>query len=87
MILVRRILAGAVFTLGITGLILPILPGLFFIVVGLYILSLDSPRIEKRINMLREKYHHVHKTMNHVETRFGKRKVVSKDIPLEHTEV
>ena len=88
MILVRRIGATALFMLGVVGLILPVLPGIFFIAIGLYVLSIDSPGLESRINVLRGKYHHVHKTMNHVEARFGKRNdVILKDMPLERTEV
>lgn len=38
--------AACLLLLGVTGVILPIVPGLVFVGLGLYILSVDSPRVQ-----------------------------------------
>lgn len=60
-----------VFMLGIVSLILPVLPGWFFIVLGLYILSLDSPGMQARLDALARKYPQFDKVLQRVERRFG----------------
>lgn len=88
MVLLRRIGATALFMIGVIGLLLPIVPGWIFIGVGLYILSIDSPGIEGRINALRTKYRHINNAMHGVENRFGKRpKIAHDDISLPRNDV
>ena len=42
--------------LGVLGLFLPFLQGLLFLFIGFYLLSRESPRIERFLNNLRERY-------------------------------
>ncbi len=70
-IILRRIGGTTVFMIGIVALILPVLPGWFLIAVGLYILSIDSPGMQLRLDMLSRKYPIVDRTLAQVERRFG----------------
>lgn len=42
--------------LGIAGLFLPFLQGILFLLIGLYLLSHGSPRIQRFLNRIRERY-------------------------------
>jgi uncharacterized membrane protein YbaN (DUF454 family) len=42
--------------LGIAGLFLPFLQGILFILIGLYLLSRASPRVERFLNRVKERY-------------------------------
>lgn len=70
-VLLRRIGGTTVFMLGIVALILPVLPGWFLIAVGLYVLSLDSPGMQARLDALAHRYPLVDKVLASVEKRFG----------------
>lgn len=70
-VLLRRIGGTTVFMVGIVALILPVLPGWFFIAVGLYILSIDSPGMQARLDALAHRYPHVDRALATVERRFG----------------
>ena len=56
----RRVLilaAGWLFVfLGVLGLFLPILPGILFLMVGLYLLSLESERAQRLRHRLHARY-------------------------------
>ena len=69
MTIMRRIGATVLFIIGLLGLILPVLPGLPMIALGLYFLSLDSPGMQSRILQLRQKYTYFDKLMRLVDTK------------------
>lgn len=69
MIIMRRIGATLLFVVGLLGLILPVLPGLPMIALGLYFLSLDSPGMQLRLMQLRRKYHAFDKLMRLTDTK------------------
>jgi len=70
-VLLRRIGGTTLFMVGIVALILPVLPGWFFIAFGLYILSLDSPGMQNRLDALARRYPHVDRMLGMVEKRLG----------------
>ena len=49
-------LGWAFVLLGIAGLFLPFLQGILFILIGLYLLSRASPRVERFLNRIKERY-------------------------------
>lgn len=70
-VLLRRIGGTTIFMVGIVALILPVLPGWFLIGLGLYILSLDSPGMQSRLDALALRYPHVDRVLGIVERRLG----------------
>ncbi len=58
----RVTLAALLFIIGILGLILPILNGIFFIVIALIVLSLEVPTLEVYLDKLGRK----HNKVNHI---------------------
>lgn len=54
--LARRTGGTVLFTVGICSLVLPIIPGVLLIAVGLYLLSLDSPGLKRRFELLCARY-------------------------------
>lgn len=54
--LARRISGTILFIIGVFSLIIPIVPGWLLIVVGLYLLSVDSPGIQRRFALLCARY-------------------------------
>ncbi len=68
--------------LGILGLFLPILQGILFLAIGGMLLSMESPRAQRIMNYLRNRYPTMDKTMlaaqkrtasivQRIRTRFG----------------
>lgn len=54
--LLRKTVATGFFVFGTVALALPLLPGWLLIGLGLYLLSLDSPRIQERFEHYRGRY-------------------------------
>lgn len=52
---IRVIAGGALVVFGLLGLALPLLQGIFFLIIGLYILSLDSAWFRVRLERLVQK--------------------------------
>jgi len=50
--LARRIGGAVLFTAGAFSLVLPIVPGWLLIALGLYLLSIDSPGLQRRFSAL-----------------------------------
>ena len=78
-IFIRRAIGTGAFIAGIIALILPVLPGWLFIGVGLYFLSLDSPGMQQRIKILRDRYMHFDTLMKSIDARFGKKEDYESD--------
>jgi uncharacterized membrane protein YbaN (DUF454 family) len=55
-ILVTIILALLCILVGIAGLVLPLLPGVVFVVLGLLLIATVSPRVDSWINKITFKY-------------------------------
>jgi uncharacterized membrane protein YbaN (DUF454 family) len=72
MILLRRTIGTISFMVGLIGIVLPVLPGVILIALGLYILSIDSPGLSLRLRQLRNRYRYFDIAMSHIEKRFGK---------------
>lgn len=53
---IRILLALLILLIGCVGLVLPILNGVLFLLVGLLILSLESPALEARLDKYGRKY-------------------------------
>ena len=70
-VLLRRIGGTTIFMVGIVALILPVLPGWLLIGLGLYILSLDSPGMQNRLDALARRYPHVDRVLATIEKRLG----------------
>lgn len=51
-----QIVGWAFILLGIVGLVLPVLQGILFILIGLLILSRDSPMARRVLHRLRERF-------------------------------
>jgi uncharacterized membrane protein YbaN (DUF454 family) len=71
--------------LGILGLFLPVLQGILFLLIGLYLLSSTSPWAEKLLNKLRERFPKISKTFEEAKEKvaswqlFGKKEKQSGD--------
>ena len=71
--------------LGILGLFLPVLQGILFLLIGLYLLSSTSPWAEKLLNRLRERFPKISKTFEDAKEKvaswqlFGKKEKQSGD--------
>jgi len=52
----KRITGYFFIILGIVGLFLPVLQGIFFIIIGLLLLAPESPVVQRMVNTLLEKY-------------------------------
>ena len=71
--------------LGILGLFLPVLQGILFLLIGLYLLSSTSPWAEKLLNRLRERFPKISKTFEEAKEKvaswqlFGKKEKQSGD--------
>ena len=86
---VKRLLIwclGWVFiVLGILGLFLPVLQGILFLLIGLYLLSSTSPWAERLLNRLRERFPKISKTFEEAKEKvagwqlFGKKEKQSGD--------
>lgn len=62
--------AGWLFVLlGILGLFLPILQGILFLAIGFYLLSLESPRVHRMMERVRERYPRLGGTMDEARLR------------------
>ena len=53
---IRRIGGIVLFVSGVFSLVLPVIPGWLMIVLGLYLLSIDSPGIQRRLDALCVRY-------------------------------
>lgn len=69
----RRLGGTALFIIGVVALVLPLLPGFVFIALGLYVLSIDSPKIHEHTKRIRYRYKHIDTAMVHVERRLIRR--------------
>ena len=49
----RRIMGTILFMMGMVALLIPVIPGWFLIACGLYILAMDSPGMQARIQKYR----------------------------------
>ena len=71
--------------LGILGLFLPVLQGILFLLIGLYLLSSTSPWAERLLNRLRERFPKISKTFEEAKEKvaswqlFGKKEKQSGD--------
>ena len=71
--------------LGILGLFLPVLQGILFLLIGLYLLSTTSPWAERLLNRLRERFPKISKTFEEAKEKvaswqlFGKKEKQSGD--------
>lgn len=71
--------------LGILGLFLPVLQGILFLLIGLYLLSSTSPWAERLLKRLRERFPKISKTFEEAKERvaswqlFGKKEKQSGD--------
>ena len=71
--------------LGILGLFLPVLQGILFLLIGLYLLSTTSPWAERLLNRLRERFPKISKTFEEAKDKvaswqlFGKKEKPSGD--------
>ena len=71
--------------LGILGLFLPVLQGILFLLIGLYLLSTTSPWAERLLNRLRERFPKISKTFDEAKEKvaswqlFGKKEKQSGD--------
>jgi uncharacterized membrane protein YbaN (DUF454 family) len=60
---------GILFLLGITGVILPILNGTFFLMIALVLLSFESPYVKKKLHVLTNKNTTAHKWHLYIEEK------------------
>ena len=71
--------------LGILGLFLPVLQGILFLLIGLYLLSSTSPWAERLLNRLRKRFPKTSKTFEEAKEKvaswqlFGKKEKQSGD--------
>ncbi|HET8678393.1 MAG TPA: PGPGW domain-containing protein [Blastocatellia bacterium] len=71
--------------LGILGLFLPVLQGILFLLIGLYLLSSTSPWAERLLNRLRKRFPKISKTFEEAKEKvaswqlFGKKEKQSGD--------
>ena len=71
--------------LGILGLFLPVLQGILFLLIGLYLLSSTSPWAERLLNRLRERFPKISKSFEEAKGKvaswqlFGKKEKQSGD--------
>lgn len=49
---------------GVIGLFLPVLQGVLFILIGLYVLSRESETARRRLHQMREKYPRIDEKLN-----------------------
>ncbi|MEN9881158.1 MAG: hypothetical protein RLZZ308_341 [Candidatus Parcubacteria bacterium] len=65
MILIRKLfhiaIGSLLFVIGIAGLVLPILNGVIFIVIGLIILSFEIHYIERSLGIITKKNKHIYR--------------------------
>lgn len=71
--------------LGILGLFLPVLQGILFLLIGLYLLSSTSPWAERLLNKLKERFPKIAGTFEEAKAKvsnwqlFGKKEKRSED--------
>ncbi len=63
-----QIIAFVFLIAGILGLFLPFLQGIIFLIIGLYLLSLISPSIRRRLHELGQRHSVVGKVLAKLET-------------------
>lgn len=67
---ILRITLGWVFIfLGIAGLLLPFLQGILFLVIGLYLLSHESPRAKNLLKKVRERFPSLARKLDQVKAK------------------
>jgi uncharacterized membrane protein YbaN (DUF454 family) len=75
---IRRVvvllLGWALVALGIVGLFLPVLQGVLFLLLGLYVLSRESKTAHHWVEKLRESHPHLDEKLHRWKERFKKRK-------------
>ena len=60
------------FILGITGIILPVMPGIVFLIPAFFLLTLISPRFKKYYEELKLKYPKAAKSAEKFESKLNK---------------
>lgn len=78
--IIRRIGGMLLFVIGIVSLILPVLPGWILIILGLYVLSIDSRNMHERLRYLRGRYVVVDRILYRLEVRGVIRRPDASDI-------
>ena len=73
------ILGWVLIAFGIVGLFLPVLQGVLFLLLGLYVLSRESKTARRLVERLRERHPDVDKTLHRWKDRFQTRRPASKD--------
>ncbi len=58
--------------MGVFALVLPIIPGWLLIALGLYILSIDSPGLERRLRTLRARFPRIDRFLEKHDGRFSR---------------
>ncbi len=70
--IIRKMAGSILFIMGVFALVLPIIPGWLLIALGLYILSLDSPGLDRRLRVLRSRFPHIDRLLSKHDGRFSK---------------
>lgn len=58
--IINWVLGSLFLTVGVAGVILPILNGTFFLILGLILISFESPYVEKKLHHLTSKSKMIH---------------------------
>lgn len=72
--IVVLILGWALIALGIVGLFLPVLQGVLFLFLGLYVLSRESTTAHRWMERLRARHPELDQSLQRWKTRFRRRK-------------
>ncbi|MCL4500369.1 MAG: hypothetical protein M1438_00755 [Deltaproteobacteria bacterium] len=59
--------------IGISGLVLPVIPGILFLILGILVLSIDLPLIERMLNRIELRYPQAGKTIRKLRSIIIKR--------------
>ena len=63
------LIAWGLIFLGFLGILLPILPGVIFLLAGLYLLSLESLWLNRQLDKIGDRYPRVGKRLNDARAR------------------
>lgn len=69
--ILRKMAGSILFMMGVFALVLPIIPGWLLIALGLYILSIDSPGLDRRLRVLRSRFPHLDRFLGKHDARFS----------------
>lgn len=70
--ILRKMAGSILFMMGVFALVLPIIPGWLLIALGLYILSLDSPGLDRRLRALRARFPRIDRLLGKHDARFSR---------------